>query len=340
MTGTSNVDVVPCIMPNNKKIFLIDTPGFDDTYRSDTEILREIADWLAQAYQFQVRLTGIIYLHRITDVRIGGSGMKNLRMFRKLCGEQGLGSVVLATTMWSLCPAADARRREDQLVNQNDLWKFLVGRGARVFRQDDGAVSGQKIIDYLINRAQPVTLDIQREMVDQGLKLAETGAGREVQEELERLKEKHEKEMREIRQEMEEAIKEKDEERQEELREYRAQIDRQMREAAEQTKQLEASREQLRREMKEQHSREIEQLRNEIARRQQELERTSRENNERYEELQKEVKDYKDKVNRSQMKEGFYYEYKRTCPRCSTSWLYDELPSIGYCAVCKRNFSI
>jgi hypothetical protein len=37
---------------------------------------------------------------------------------------------------------------------------------ARVFRQGDGAVSGQKIIDHLINRAQPVTLDIQRKMVD------------------------------------------------------------------------------------------------------------------------------------------------------------------------------
>jgi hypothetical protein len=338
MTGTSKVEIVPCIMPNGKKIFLVDTPGFDDTYRSDTDILREIADWLAQAYQFRVRLTGIIYLHRIIDVRIGGAGMKNLRMFRKLCGEQGLGSVVLATTMWSLCPAADASRREDQLVHQNDLWKFLVGRGARVFRQDDGAVSGQKIIDHLIKRAQPVTLDIQREMVDQGLKLADTGAGREVQAELERLKEKHDKEMREIRQEMEEAIKEKDEERQEELREYRTQVDRQMREAAEQTRQLEASREQLRREMKEQHSREIEQLRNEVARRQQELERTSRENNERYEELQKEVRDYKDKMNRSKMKEGFYYEYKRTCPGCKYDWLSNEDPSTIYCAICKKNF--
>jgi hypothetical protein len=338
MTGTSKVEIVPCIMPNGKKIFLVDTPGFDDTYRSDTDILREIADWLAQAYQFRVRLTGIIYLHRIIDVRIGGAGMKNLRMFRKLCGEQGLGSVILATTMWSLCPAADASRREDQLVHQNDLWKFLVGRGARVFRQDDGAVSGQKIIDHLIKRAQPVTLDIQREMVDQGLKLADTGAGREVQEELERLKEKHDKEMREIRQEMEEAIREKDEERQEELREYRTQVDRQMREAAEQTRQLESSREQLRREMKEQHSREIEQLRNEVVRRQQELERTSKENNKRYDELQKEVKNYKDKVNRSKMKEGFYYEYKRTCPRCDISWLSNELPSTTYCRVCNKHF--
>lgn len=338
MTGTSKVEVVPAIMPNGKRIFLIDTPGFDDTYQSDTDILREIADWLAQAYQFKVRLTGLIYLHRITDVRIGGSGMKNLRMFRKLCGEQGLGSVVLATTMWSLCPAADAKRREDQLVNQNDLWTKLVSNGARVFRQDDGIASGQKIINYLIDRAHPVTLDIQREMVDQGKTLGETSAGKEVQEELEKLQKKHEKEMREIKEDMDEAIKEKDEERQQELREYRAQIDRQMAQSAEQTRQLEAKREQLRTEMKEQHSREIEQLKGEVARRQKDLERTSKKNNERYRELQKELKDCKDKVDRSKMKEGFYYEYKRNCPSCGTSWLGNSLSMLNHCGVCRKAF--
>jgi GTPase Era involved in 16S rRNA processing len=30
----------------NRRLILIDTPGFDDTYRPDTEILRNIADWL------------------------------------------------------------------------------------------------------------------------------------------------------------------------------------------------------------------------------------------------------------------------------------------------------
>ena len=55
----------------------------------------------AESYKFRVRLTGIIYLHCIIDVCIGGAGMKNLRMFRKLCGEQGLGTVILAPTIWS-----------------------------------------------------------------------------------------------------------------------------------------------------------------------------------------------------------------------------------------------
>ena len=32
------------------RLVLVDTPGFDDTYRQDTEILRVIADWLIQKY--------------------------------------------------------------------------------------------------------------------------------------------------------------------------------------------------------------------------------------------------------------------------------------------------
>ncbi|XMA16031.1 hypothetical protein WAI453_008822 [Rhynchosporium graminicola] len=44
---THKVDLVPCIMPNGQRIFLIETPGFDDIYRSATDILGNIADWLA-----------------------------------------------------------------------------------------------------------------------------------------------------------------------------------------------------------------------------------------------------------------------------------------------------
>ncbi|PMD52321.1 uncharacterized protein K444DRAFT_621455 [Hyaloscypha bicolor E] len=76
--------------------------------------------------------SGLLALSTCTELSTFALGIKNLRMSHKLCGEQGLGSVVLATTMWSLCLAADASRREDQLVYQNDLWIFLVGCGPRV----------------------------------------------------------------------------------------------------------------------------------------------------------------------------------------------------------------
>lgn len=91
-----------------------------------------------------------------------------------------------------MCPAADGTdERNGRLAHQNDPWKFLVSKGASVVRPDDGMISGQKILDWLIDRSRPVMHDIQRGIVDQGLKLGDTSAGREVQEELERLEEAH-----------------------------------------------------------------------------------------------------------------------------------------------------
>ena len=87
-----------------------------------------------------------------------------------------------------------------------------------------------------------------------------------------------------------------------------------------------------------QYAREIEQLRTKAIRRQRDLERTSKENRERYEELQKEVRDYKDKVGRSKLKEGLYYQYKRACPKCRNEYVDNDMSSLWHCAACRRGF--
>lgn len=94
-SGTSKVGVFQ-FPYKGSRVFLVDTPRFDDTERSDSEVLKDVAFWLAAAYSKSVRLAGIIYLHRIIDPRMQGSALKNLRMFQKLCGDGNLGSVVLA----------------------------------------------------------------------------------------------------------------------------------------------------------------------------------------------------------------------------------------------------
>lgn len=44
---TSEVEVAAPFMLDGKTVTLIDTPGFDDTVKTETEILRLIADFLA-----------------------------------------------------------------------------------------------------------------------------------------------------------------------------------------------------------------------------------------------------------------------------------------------------
>ena len=34
-------------LPKGHRVIIVDTPGFDDIYEDDVEILRRIADWLA-----------------------------------------------------------------------------------------------------------------------------------------------------------------------------------------------------------------------------------------------------------------------------------------------------
>lgn len=255
---TAAVEISQCKLPDGSKIFLVDTPGFDDTYKSDTEILREIAHWLATAYTCDIKLTGIIYLHRIQDPRVTGTGLKNLIMFQKLCGEDGLGSVVLATTRWSAIPLKTAEDHESQL--KAEFWKAMIDNGSEVFRQDRGRESALEIIQYLIRKRRPVTLDIQRDMVDKGLELNETAAGKEIVSEAEKQNKANEEKIALIREELKEALRRKDEAGKEELEELKAETEKEMRKYRDELQKMKVGREELRRQMEEKYMKEKEEL--------------------------------------------------------------------------------
>lgn len=242
------MEVYKCSTEKIPEFYLIDTPGFDDSTRSDTDILREVASWLTMAYSNDIKLTGIIYLHRILDIRLGGTAMKNLRMFKKLCGEDSLAGVVLATTFWGNVDEQTALMREEQLKTRQDFWGGLIARGSSVFRQDDGRASGEKIINHLVERRHKVVLEIQHEMVDRNKTLDQTAAGGEVQAELLKAKAEYQKQLEEMRQEMQEAIAAHDKAWQEEMRQSREQLEAKIRKDDEDRARLQANQERLWRE--------------------------------------------------------------------------------------------
>ena len=82
------------------ELYLADTPGFDDTASSDTDVLRNIVTWLGAMREKRIKLSGIIYLHRITDVRLGGTALRNLRMLHNLVGANKMANVLLVSTRW------------------------------------------------------------------------------------------------------------------------------------------------------------------------------------------------------------------------------------------------
>lgn len=173
----------------------VDTPGFSDTNLSDTEVLQMIADYLAVAYKQEMKLSGIIYLHPISDNRVTHHTTKNLEMFRKLTGEKNLKNVTLATTMWDKVTEQEGLKREEELKGK--FWKLLVAMGAKTARHSDTPDSARHISSTLLGN-KPFYLQLQEEMGKDNKALRDTAAGREVMLELVRIKEEHQRELAEM----------------------------------------------------------------------------------------------------------------------------------------------
>lgn len=182
-------------------IHLIDTPGFDDTYKSDREVLEGIASWMSTAYEKNIRLGGVLYFHRIIDVRLGGTALRNLVMFKKLCGENFYPRVFLVTTMWDIAPEAKGKQREDELITKSEFWGAMIRGGASLQRHYGTRDSALNILNAMICTQKadaPTVLKVQHELVDQGLRLDQTEAGRLFEAELLKQREKHEREIKEM----------------------------------------------------------------------------------------------------------------------------------------------
>ena len=101
---------------NGRQVHLVDTPGFDDTNRTDTDVLKDLAYWLGLSYdKKKIRLSGLIYLHPITHVRMAGTPFKNLRTFKKLVGSGNMSSVALVSTMWNANSGQEEEDRDRRL---------------------------------------------------------------------------------------------------------------------------------------------------------------------------------------------------------------------------------
>ncbi|KAF2499257.1 P-loop containing nucleoside triphosphate hydrolase protein [Lophium mytilinum] len=219
---TSVVDVYAYDMSPDRTVYLIDTPGFDDTNRSDTEVLREITSWLGEYYTNNILLNGIIYLHRITDIRMQGSARKNLIMFKQLCGDDALKKVILVTTMWDKIPSEqEGVAREKELIDTPEFWGWMLGKGSSCHRHNNTNPSATDIVHRLASHNAPVTTDLQRQMVDERRTLDQTSAGRALNGEMLKEKEKWDKERRDMEDNMKAAIQQQDHEAVEMMREER-----------------------------------------------------------------------------------------------------------------------
>ncbi|KAF8746755.1 50S ribosome-binding GTPase [Rhizoctonia solani] len=163
MSCTRDVLLADTYQYKGHEIQLIDTPGFDDTNLPDLEVLRRIADFLAESYEKEGPLSGAIFFHSIEREHV---------------------------------------RRKAQLKD-SQLFGEAIGKGIKVGQYSAGGTQDEArtLIASLFN-ARQLPFAIQRKMVDKKLQLGQTAAGKVVADNLAELKAENKRELAALREEL------------------------------------------------------------------------------------------------------------------------------------------
>jgi len=238
------VDVYQCSDHEFGKFWLIDTPGFNDTYRSDAEVLGDIVNWLNQAYIGKIQLTGILYIHPIRETKMGAKAIDSLSSFKKLCGAEALRKAILVTTFWDEVDPIIGEERERELRESTLFWAIMLSRGSKVFRHYNKRLTAKAVVRHLLDirteQDQGTFLDIQREMIDQMKNLGQTSAGQLMVIILEKQHEAFERELADLQEELDFSITQQNEEHRKAVEEFRRQTDESRRRAAEDIRSMQA----------------------------------------------------------------------------------------------------
>ncbi|KAL0057795.1 hypothetical protein AAF712_015553 [Marasmius tenuissimus] len=172
----------PFKVQGGEQVTLYDTPAFNDTCRGSVVVLETVTGFLVELYQLGQRLSGIIFLHRITDVRTTDQSARILNLFIKICGEQQLRNVLIVTTGWGVVAQSVGIACEEEL--RKTYFEPLLSKGAQIVRHEDNTPAGSyRIVEDFLNSKElgrPKPLQVQVELVDDGMRLSETKVGLEI----------------------------------------------------------------------------------------------------------------------------------------------------------------
>ncbi|KAK0726142.1 P-loop containing nucleoside triphosphate hydrolase protein [Lasiosphaeris hirsuta] len=189
----------------NQRVLLADTPGFNDTVRSDTDVLQSIITPLYELQKKNHPIHGIIYLHNITNPRLAGTALRMLKMLQQFCGKVNYNRIVFATTMWedaNFTPhggrAANQRHKELEREFWNDMF---AGNGGVVRHLRDDQDSAGDVLDHFFNEFNKLrksdrerSLQVFDEMIN-GKLVEQTSAYRCVHEEQRLLRQQKEQQL-------------------------------------------------------------------------------------------------------------------------------------------------
>ncbi|KAH6905912.1 P-loop containing nucleoside triphosphate hydrolase protein [Coprinopsis sp. MPI-PUGE-AT-0042] len=146
-----------------RRLILVDTPGFDDTYADDSEILRRVAVWLAASYDNDMSVAGVLYLHDIGQKQMVKSNhLKPLENLADLHCKGLAPPIALVTTQWDTVQEELGGQREREL--KQSFWKDAINKGAEVYRvRRDSTHAG--IIDNILAKSQTTKNSITTRLI-------------------------------------------------------------------------------------------------------------------------------------------------------------------------------
>jgi hypothetical protein len=174
-------------------------------------------------YDAHRKLSGLVFVQRISDPKFVGQSKRNLRMLRNLCGTETYKNVVVLTTFWDNAgPKERAVEREKEL--KSTAFKDLVDGGACFMHHDRTIESAQKVLKHTLT-LMPANVQIQKEIRLDGKDLVNTSAGSAYREEMEAILAKHGEEVNKLRLQLR-TVANSNEELRRELEEERAESQR------------------------------------------------------------------------------------------------------------------
>lgn len=131
---------------------------------------------ISERYAAGQKFNGVIFLRDINDSKMKGAENKNLRMFRKLCGDENMKNVVLVTTKWNTVrDFSVAEAREAQL--KTEFFGPMIELGAKVARDNGTQTSAQSIVRLVLGMPEFV-MEIVTNIMNDKLDLGDTEAGK------------------------------------------------------------------------------------------------------------------------------------------------------------------
>ncbi|KZT68966.1 hypothetical protein DAEQUDRAFT_727138 [Daedalea quercina L-15889] len=160
-TCTTQVQSVEVAI-DGRQVEIFDTPGLDSD--EGGKVKADLVRLFCQMYKEQRTILGIVYMHDISQIRIGKPVAESYKWLLETCGYTAMRNVVIVTNMW--IPEDPARiavgqGRERELRYGDPCYMAAFDNGALLLQHNNTTQSALAILRQVV-RKEPVVLRCQR----------------------------------------------------------------------------------------------------------------------------------------------------------------------------------